>query len=134
VLVTVRDTGRGLDPTGVNRLFEAFYTTKPDGMGMGLSISRSIIEAQGDDCGPARMSLAGPRFSSPWLQKRRRPFPPSTSAQCHWCELAGPGSETIAAITRSGRNFFHVPSHVPSHPQTAAKARGFFVYSLGVHR
>jgi hypothetical protein len=47
---------------------------------------------------------------------------------------AGPGSETIAAITRSGRNFFHVPSHVPSHPQTAAKARGFFVYSLGVHR
>jgi PAS domain S-box-containing protein len=47
VLVTVRDTGPGLDPTGVNRLFEAFYTTKPDGMGMGLSISRSIIEAHG---------------------------------------------------------------------------------------
>ena len=47
VLVTVRDTGPGLDPTGVNRLFEAFYTTKPGGMGMGLSISRSIIEAHG---------------------------------------------------------------------------------------
>ncbi|HEY3836840.1 MAG TPA: hypothetical protein VGL72_09725, partial [Bryobacteraceae bacterium] len=39
------------------------------------------------------------------------------------------GAKTIAAVT--GRNFFHVPSHVPSHPQTAAKARGFFVYSLG---
>ena len=47
VLVTVRDTGPGLDPTAVNRLFEAFYTTKPDGMGMGLSISRSIIETHG---------------------------------------------------------------------------------------
>jgi signal transduction histidine kinase len=47
VLVTVRDTGPGLDPTGLDRLFEAFYTTKPGGMGMGLSISRSIIEAHG---------------------------------------------------------------------------------------
>ena len=45
VLVTVRDTGPGLDPQSVERLFEAFYTTKPEGMGMGLSISRSIIEA-----------------------------------------------------------------------------------------
>ena len=47
VLVTVRDSGPGLDPTSVERLFEAFYTTKPDGMGMGLSICRSIIEAHG---------------------------------------------------------------------------------------
>jgi C4-dicarboxylate-specific signal transduction histidine kinase len=47
VLVTVRDTGPGLDPSSVDRLFEAFYTTKPEGMGMGLSISRSIIEDYG---------------------------------------------------------------------------------------
>jgi PAS domain S-box-containing protein len=47
VLVTVRDTGPGLDATSVDRLFEAFYTTKLDGMGMGLSICRSIIEAHG---------------------------------------------------------------------------------------
>jgi signal transduction histidine kinase len=47
VLVAVRDTGPGLDPTSVDRLFEAFYTTKPGGMGMGLSICRSIIEAHG---------------------------------------------------------------------------------------
>jgi len=47
VLVTVRDTGPGLDPHGLERLFEAFYTTKPQGLGMGLAISRSIIQAHG---------------------------------------------------------------------------------------
>jgi signal transduction histidine kinase len=45
VLVTVRDFGPGLDPRSVDRLFEAFYTTKPSGLGMGLAICRSIIEA-----------------------------------------------------------------------------------------
>ena len=47
VLITVRDSGPGVDPESLNRLFDAFYTTKPQGMGMGLAISRSIIEAHG---------------------------------------------------------------------------------------
>jgi PAS domain S-box-containing protein len=47
VLITVRDSGPGLDPQLVNRLFDAFYTTKPQGLGMGLTISRSIIQAHG---------------------------------------------------------------------------------------
>jgi signal transduction histidine kinase len=46
-MVAVRDTGPGLDPQSLDRLFEAFYTTKPHGLGMGLAISRSIIEAHG---------------------------------------------------------------------------------------
>ena len=46
-LVAVRDSGPGLDLKSLDRLFEAFYTTKPGGMGMGLSICRSIIEAHG---------------------------------------------------------------------------------------
>jgi signal transduction histidine kinase len=47
VLVAVQDVGIGTEPEGLDRLFAAFYTTKPDGMGMGLSICRSIIEAHG---------------------------------------------------------------------------------------
>ncbi|MBR0938924.1 ATP-binding protein [Bradyrhizobium jicamae] len=47
VLVTVRDTGPGLDPGDVERVFNAFYTTKPEGMGMGLAICRSMVEAHG---------------------------------------------------------------------------------------
>ena len=46
-LVEVRDTGPGLSAQGRERLFEAFYPTKPQGLGMGLAISRSIIEAHG---------------------------------------------------------------------------------------
>jgi signal transduction histidine kinase len=47
VRVAVRDTGHGLGPESLPRLFEPFYTTKPDGMGLGLSICRPIIEAHG---------------------------------------------------------------------------------------
>jgi two-component system sensor kinase FixL len=45
--VTVADTGIGLDPDIRDRLFEAFATTKEDGMGLGLSICRTIVEAHG---------------------------------------------------------------------------------------
>jgi C4-dicarboxylate-specific signal transduction histidine kinase len=46
VLIEVHDSGIGFDPVA-NRLFEPFFTTKPEGIGMGLSISRSIVEAHG---------------------------------------------------------------------------------------
>jgi signal transduction histidine kinase len=47
VSVEVRDSGPGFAPGALERVFEPFYTTKPDGMGLGLSICRSIIEAHG---------------------------------------------------------------------------------------
>ena len=47
VLVTVEDTGAGLDPAVAERVLEPFFTTKPDGLGMGLTICRSIVEAHG---------------------------------------------------------------------------------------
>jgi signal transduction histidine kinase len=45
VLVSVSDTGLGIDPHDMNRIFNPLFTTKADGMGMGLAICRSIIEA-----------------------------------------------------------------------------------------
>ena len=44
VLVAVQDSGIGIDPQNLERIFDAFYTTKSQGIGMGLAISRSIIE------------------------------------------------------------------------------------------
>jgi signal transduction histidine kinase len=47
ILVAVRDSGPGIDPDHRDRVFDSFYTTKPSGMGLGLSICRSIVEAHG---------------------------------------------------------------------------------------
>jgi C4-dicarboxylate-specific signal transduction histidine kinase len=58
VLVAVQDSGPGLNPESFDRLFDAFYTTKPGGMGMGLSICRSIVEAHGGRIWASR--TAGP--------------------------------------------------------------------------
>jgi len=45
--IAVEDTGTGIDPKNIDRIFDAFFSAKPNGMGMGLSICRSIIEAHG---------------------------------------------------------------------------------------
>ena len=47
VKLLVRDSGVGIDPLAIEKLFAAFYTTKTHGMGVGLAISRSIIESHG---------------------------------------------------------------------------------------
>ena len=47
VLITVEDTGPGIEADNVDRIFDAFFTTKSHGMGLGLSICRSIIQAHG---------------------------------------------------------------------------------------
>jgi C4-dicarboxylate-specific signal transduction histidine kinase len=47
ILVAVQDSGPGLDPRHLDRVFDAFYSTKPGGLGIGLSICRSIVEAHG---------------------------------------------------------------------------------------
>ena len=69
VLVAVRDSGPGIDPQSENQLFNAFFTTKKEGMGMGLSICRSIIESHGgrvwasrNDTGGATFQFTVPRF------------------------------------------------------------------------
>jgi signal transduction histidine kinase len=47
ILVAVKDCGTGLDEAAADRVFEAFFSTKPGGLGMGLSICRSIVEVHG---------------------------------------------------------------------------------------
>ena len=61
--VSMRDSGRGLDGDTIDRIFDPFYTTKADGMGMGLSISRSIIEAHGGRLWAANNPDRGATFS-----------------------------------------------------------------------
>ena len=62
VLVAVQDSGPGLNPESFDRLFDAFYTTKPGGMGMGLSICRSIVEAHGGRIWASRTAGPGTTF------------------------------------------------------------------------
>jgi C4-dicarboxylate-specific signal transduction histidine kinase len=62
VAIAVRDSGIGLDPEGAKRLFDAFFTTKPQGMGMGLSICRTIISAHGGELAGANNPDGGATF------------------------------------------------------------------------
>ncbi|AZG16566.1 MULTISPECIES: sensor histidine kinase [Cupriavidus] len=71
VVVVVSDTGPGIAPKDMDRLFNAFYTTKPDGMGMGLSICRNIVESHGGSIaaesppeGGARMIVRLPQHAA----------------------------------------------------------------------
>jgi signal transduction histidine kinase len=68
VRLSVQDAGVGFEPEDLERLFDAFYTTKSDGMGIGLSVSRSIIEshrgrlwAEANEGPGATVSFALPR-------------------------------------------------------------------------
>ena len=62
ILVAVEDSGIGIEPENVDRLFSAFFTTKPNGMGIGLSICRSIIEQHDGRIWATRNSGAGSTF------------------------------------------------------------------------
>jgi signal transduction histidine kinase len=78
-LVSVRDSGPGIDPEKRERVFEAFYTTKSSGVGIGLSICRSIIDAHG---GRLWIEAGEPRgatflFTVPSAASELRSFPPS---------------------------------------------------------
>ena len=72
VLVAVKDTGTGLDPAVAERMFQPFFTTKPDGLGMGLAICRSIVEAHGGRLwvSPREPHGADVRFTVPlWVEQ-----------------------------------------------------------------
>lgn len=74
--VTIEDTGPGLDPVAAGRLFDAFFTTKPNGLGMGLAICRSVVEAHGGQLtvAPREPHGAAFRFTIP-AAARSEPAP-----------------------------------------------------------
>lgn len=92
VRLTVQDVGVGLDPQSASRLFDAFYTTKTGGMGIGLSVSRSIIESHGGrlwavpNDGPG----ASFAFSIPWRSEAASSAP-------------GPGANRAPTVTTMPR-------------------------------
>jgi len=63
VLVSVKDSGPGLPPKVMEEIFRPFFTTKPDGLGIGLSISRSIAEAHGGRVSVSSRHDSGSRFT-----------------------------------------------------------------------
>jgi signal transduction histidine kinase len=92
VRVTVTDAGPGIDPENRDQLFKAFFTTREGGMGMGLSICRSIIEAHGGCLWGVSNSDFGATFSS-WLRASR-----------------GIGSRLRRALTRNSSVACSLPS------------------------
>jgi PAS domain S-box-containing protein len=82
VLVAVKDSGPGLAPASLERLFHAFYTTKPGGLGMGLSICRSILEAHEGRLWVTANLPRGAVFQFALPLKRAEIVPTSAPAQC----------------------------------------------------
>jgi signal transduction histidine kinase len=62
VRAEIEDTGHGIPPDSLNQLFQSFFTTKRDGMGIGLAVCRSIIEAHGGSIEATNRAGGGARF------------------------------------------------------------------------
>jgi signal transduction histidine kinase len=62
-VVVVEDSGVGIEGADLDQVFHAFYTTKPDGLGMGLAIARSIVEAHGGQLEAKNNPQGGATFS-----------------------------------------------------------------------
>ena len=99
-LIAVEDSGLGIEPENVDRLFNAFFTTKPSGMGIGLSICRSIIEQH-----DGRTHMGHSEFSG-----RRR-------VSSYIAPLSRDGIVVTSAATKAHACLFWLDAHVPGHSQ-----------------
>lgn len=92
--ISILDNGPGLSPEASEHLFQAFHSTKPQGLGIGLSLCRAIVEAHGAGPTPTIARRAAPASSSPFLSSRSRPrlserIPRATSSRLCSLELDG---------------------------------------------
>ena len=137
VFVEVQDTGPGLDPAKLDRLFQSFYTTKPDGMGMGLAISRSIVEAHGGRLSAAPNKPRGAvfRFTLPIEETFGDPGGPSRSRSAD----AGVGRpsegvpglySSIIAISRSAGRSFLLAARTDASAMAEAHAAHYFLVRI----
>lgn len=88
VLVSLRDSGPGLDPASLEHVFDPFYTTKPSGMGMGLSICRSIVEAHGGRIWAGANETRGAVFQFSLPLEREETSSTEYAGQCRRSEKA----------------------------------------------
>jgi hypothetical protein len=121
VLVAVRDSGAGIDPEHFHRLFEAFYTTKSGGVGMGLSICRSIINAHG---GRLWADVSEPRgavfqFTLPGAEKKiTNPIPAGQqTAERHEDTVSGGSRQPAYAGNKRPRRSKREPGQRHWHRQ-----------------
>ena len=98
VLVSVRDAGVGVDRQHMDKMFDAFYTTKSDGMGIGLSVSRSIIESHHGRIWASPNEGPGATFA---FSIPCRPNQPADGVIDHSVRL--PAMDDIHAISMSSR-------------------------------
>ena len=96
ILVAVEDSGIGIEPENVGRLFDTFFTTKPDGVGMGLSICRSIIEQHGGRIWASRNSGAGSTFQFTLSARNIAPASTNLPARLIGCDFSTPSLESVA--------------------------------------
>ena len=106
VLVAVADSGSGIEADNMNELYKALFTTKPSGMGMGLSICRSIIEAHGGRVSAANKCRAGRDLSVHFADKPVGAM--AYSAAAGSCAIVGDRQEarfSACLQPRTGRPF-----------------------------
>jgi PAS domain S-box-containing protein len=112
-LVAVRDSGPGIDPERLERVFEAFYTTKSGGVGMGLSICRSIIDAHGGRLWADVNEPRGAAFQFTLPSAEEELMNPLPAAQQTGKPREGTASDASRQMVYEGNKRLHRSGHEP---------------------